>query len=81
VVSIVDQNVVVRSADDFLDRSGPGDSDFAQSNARRLTLRVSSETVPARGSFVDIALDSDRTHVFDPVTGINLEREAACAAS
>jgi hypothetical protein len=71
----------VRSADDFLDRGGQDESELAQSKARPLTLRVNSEKVPARGSFIDIALDSDRTHVFDPVTGINLERAAACAVN
>jgi multiple sugar transport system ATP-binding protein len=81
VVSIVDPQVVVRNADDFLDRGGQGEPELAQSKARPLTLRVNSEKAPPRGSFVDIALESDRTHVFDPATGINLERKAACAAS
>jgi multiple sugar transport system ATP-binding protein len=80
VASIVDPDVVVRSADDFLGRYGDDESELPQSRAHTLTLRVNSERIPPRGSFIDIALDSDRTHVFDPVTGVNLERKDACAA-
>jgi multiple sugar transport system ATP-binding protein len=80
VASIVDPDVVVRTADDRLGRSGEEEPELIRSRARPLTLRVNSEKVPARGSLVDIAFDSDRTHVFDPMTGANLERNARCAA-
>jgi multiple sugar transport system ATP-binding protein len=80
VTSIVDPTVVVRNAEDFLGRGSRDEPEVAQSKARPLTLRVNSEKVPARGSFVDIAFDTDRTHVFDPVTGIDLEGKTACAA-
>ena len=80
VVSILDPKVIIRNAEDFLGRGGKDEPEVVQSKARPLTLRVNSEKVPKRGSFVDIALESDRTHVFDPLTGVNLERTVACAA-
>ena len=80
MASFVDSNVVVRNADDFIGRAGREDSELPRAKARPLTLRVNSERAPPRGSIVDIAFDPDRVHVFDPVTGVNLERKAACAA-
>jgi multiple sugar transport system ATP-binding protein len=80
MASFVDSNVVVRNADDFIGRAGREDSELSRAKARPLTLRVNSERAPPRGSTVDIAFDPDRVHVFDPVTGVNLERKAACAA-
>ncbi|CAN5259746.1 sn-glycerol-3-phosphate ABC transporter ATP-binding protein UgpC [soil metagenome] len=79
VATIADTGAVLRSADDFLDQGARDELAVTQMNARSITLRVNAERVPERGSFIDIALDSERTHVFDPATG--LKREAACATS
>jgi multiple sugar transport system ATP-binding protein len=80
VATIADPAVVVRSADDFLEQGVRDEFAVTQMNARSITLRVNSERVPERGSFIDIALDSDRTHVFDAQTGMNREKSDALSA-
>jgi multiple sugar transport system ATP-binding protein len=79
VVTPVDPDVVIRSADEYVRESGKAEPELAQADARVLTLRVGADNVPKRGDLVDIVPNPDRIHLFSVGTGAKLSRRAARA--
>ena len=73
--SLVDPAVVVRTADEFVGGSQEETAALAHDDARFLTLRVSTDHVPARGEVIDLVMDFDRISLFDIATGNRFARQ------
>ena len=73
-VSLVDPAIVVRTADEFVGDNQDDTAALAHDDASFLTLRVSTDDVPARGEVIDLVMDIDRVCLFDIATGKILSR-------
>ena len=72
--SLVDPDIVVRTADEFVGGSQEDTASLAHDDARFLTLRVPTEEVPDRGEVIDLVMNGDRICLFDVATGDSLGR-------
>ena len=72
--SLVDPAIVVRTADEFVGDNQDDTAALAHDDTRYLTLRVSTDDVPARGEVIDLVMDIDRVCLFDTATGKILSR-------
>ena len=72
--SLLDPAIVVRKADEFVGGSQEDTAPLAHDDARFLTLRVSTDDVPARGEVIDLAMNGERIRLFDIATGNSLGR-------
>ena len=72
--SLVDPAIVVRTADEFVGDNQDDTAALAHDDTRYLTLRVSTDDVPARGEVIDLVMDIDRVCLFDNATGKILSR-------
>ena len=67
--ALVDADIVVHTADEFVGGSREDTVALAHDDSRLLTLRVSADEVPERGEVIDLTMDGDRIRLFDPATG------------
>ena len=73
-VSLMDPGIVVRSADEFVGDTPDDTTALVGDDTRFLTLRVSADQVPERGTLIDLVVDIDRFCLFDIETGNYLGR-------